>query len=89
MTDDVTPFECGLSWTVTLTDDRNFIGKEALVQQKEEGVKSQFVGLILTDKGVLKSRTKLLLLIKGNGITTSGTFSPTLKESIALARIPS
>lgn len=87
MTDEVTPFECGLNWTVSLTDDRDFIGKKTLVKQKEAGVKTQFVGLILMDRGVLRAG-QTIITEKGKGIITSGTFSPTLGESIALARLP-
>ncbi|MCF6808307.1 glycine cleavage system aminomethyltransferase GcvT [Thiotrichales bacterium 19S9-12] len=87
MTDEVTPFECGLDWTVSLTDDRDFIGKDALIEQKYKGIKTQFVGLILQDRGVLRSG-QTVVTEKGKGIITSGTFSPTLNKAIALARIP-
>ncbi|TNF69884.1 MAG: glycine cleavage system aminomethyltransferase GcvT [Gammaproteobacteria bacterium] len=87
MTDEVTPFECGLDWTVSLTDDRNFIGKSALIKQKIDGVNTKFVGLILLDRGVLRAGQKVVSE-EGEGTTTSGSFSPTLNQSIALARVP-
>ncbi|MCF6765007.1 glycine cleavage system aminomethyltransferase GcvT [Thiotrichales bacterium 19S3-7] len=87
MLDDITPFECGLDWTVSLTDDRDFIGKSALVTQKNNGITSKFIGLILLDRGVLRAGQKVVSE-QGEGIITSGSFSPTLNQSIALARIP-
>lgn len=88
MDEDVTPLESGLSWTVAMKDDRQFIGRKALEAQKEAGVKTKFVGLLLEDKGVLRAHQKVVVDGVGEGETTSGTFSPTIGKSIALARVP-
>lgn len=83
-----TPVESALMWTVALTDDRDFVGKEALLNKKP-AIDSKLVGLVLLDRGVLRHGQKVV--VEGSsktGIITSGTFSPTLSESIALARIP-
>lgn len=78
-----TPLDCGLSWTVGLKDDRHFIGKGALLSPS----KFKMIGLILEDKGVLRGHQTVLINGDTIGEITSGTFSPTLKKSIALARI--
>lgn len=82
------PLESGLSWTVDFKDAaRNFIGKSALTTRREQGNLRQFLGLVLVDRGVLRSHQKVVTR-HGNGETTSGSFSPTLNRSIALARLP-
>jgi aminomethyltransferase len=85
------PLESGLAWTVALEPkDRDFIGREALQRAQRLGHRD-FVGLLLEDRGVLRSHQKVM--VDGNssgasGEVTSGTFSPTLNRSIALARVP-
>lgn len=79
------PLDAGLGWTVDLQSERDFVGKAALVAG---GQQQQFAGLILRDKGgVLRAHQKVLTPA-GNGEITSGTFSPTLSQSIAFARLP-
>jgi aminomethyltransferase len=79
------PGEAGLSWTISLKDaDRDFIGRAAItglpVQQK-------MVGLVLQAKGVMRAHMTVLTA-GGLGEITSGTMSPTLGVSIAMARVP-
>lgn len=82
------PLESGLAWTVDFKDEnRDFIGKSALVTRREQGALRKFLGLVLLDKGVLRAHQKVVTA-KGDGETTSGSFSPTLNQSIALARVP-
>jgi aminomethyltransferase len=79
------PIESGLAWTVDLKDaGRDFIGRKALAALKPT---RQFVGLVLIDRGVLRSHQKVFTA-QGAGETTSGSFSPTTGKSIALARVP-
>jgi len=87
MDESVTPFESGLAWTVALKDERSFIGREALLEQKAGGVESKLVGLVLQDRGVLRPGQQITTKA-GPGVTTSGSYSPTLQKSIAFARIP-
>ena len=87
MDDDVTPLESGLAWTVAMKDDRPFIGRPALERQKAEGLRNKLVGLVLEGRGVLRPHQKVLTPA-GDGMTTSGTFSPTLQRAIAFARVP-
>ncbi len=82
------PLESGLSWTVDFKDEkRDFIGKSALAKRREAGNLRAFLGLVLLDKGVLRAHQKVVC-VQGEGEITSGSFSPTLNQSIALARLP-
>jgi len=87
MDESVTPLESALAWTVALKDERAFIGKEALMEQKVQGIESKLVGLVLQGRGVLRPAQRILT-DAGDGVTTSGSFSPTLQKAIAFARIP-
>jgi aminomethyltransferase len=79
------PFESGLAWTVAMEPaDRQFIGRTALENITPS---RQLVGLLLEDRGVLRGHQKVVTPA-GAGEITSGTFSPTLERSIALARVP-
>jgi aminomethyltransferase len=85
------PFESGLSWTVAMEPrDRNFIGRAALEAVKAQGgAARKLVGLMLEDRGVLRSHQKVVVPGQEAGEITSGTFSPTLERSIAFARVSS
>jgi len=87
MDESVTPLVSGLSWTVAMKDHRDFIGRAALEQQVLEGVPKKLVGLVLQDRGVLRPGQKVVTAA-GEGITTSGGFSPSLQKAIAFARVP-
>jgi len=82
------PLESGLSWTVSFENPaRDFIGRQALEALKAKGVERKFVALLLEDRGVLRGHQKVITPA-GEGEITSGTFSPTMEKSIALARVP-
>jgi aminomethyltransferase len=87
MDESVTPYEAGLAWTVALKDERAFIGREALLEQQARGIEQKLVGLVLQDRGVLRPGQRIVTEA-GEGVTTSGSYSPTLKKAIALARVP-
>jgi aminomethyltransferase len=84
------PLESGLAWTVSFDDPaRDFIGRKALESLKSAGLKSKLVALVLDDRGVLRGHQKVIAAGSDSaGEITSGTFSPTLEKSIALARVP-
>ena len=84
MDEQTSPLEAGLAWTVDLAAPRDFIGKSALAGRQPE---KQTLGLLLTDKGVLRAHQKVIAA-QGEGEITSGTFSPSMSRSIALARLP-
>jgi aminomethyltransferase len=118
MDEDHHPLESGLAWTVAFEPrSRDFIGREALENLRRTGSR-ELVGLLLEERGVLRSHQKVVVAAAGNaapgagntapgagntapgaaaaeasapppaGEVTSGTFSPTLNRSIALARVP-
>lgn len=88
MTEETSPLISALSWTIAFEpEDRDFIGRAALEQQKKDGVKQKLVGLLLEGRGVMRSHQKVVTEF-GEGEITSGGFSPTLQRSIAYARIP-
>ena len=83
------PLESGLAWTIAWTpEERNFIGMGAMLGQKEQGLTRKLVGLILKDKGIMRSGQTVIIPDEINGEITSGSYSPTLGCSIALARVP-
>ena len=89
MDETTSPLTSGLGWTIAWEPaERNFIGRQALEAEKAAGVKAKLVGLVLDDRGVLRGHQKVVVEGVGEGEITSGTFSPSLKQSIALARVP-
>jgi aminomethyltransferase len=89
MDETVSPLESGLNWTVAWEpQDRDFIGRAALVAQKSRPDTRKLVGLLVEDRAVLRSHQKVIVANVGEGEVTSGTFSPTLQRSIGLARVP-
>jgi len=89
MDEDVSPLDAGLAWTVDLAAPREFVGRAVL---ERNGAQRDWVGLILQKEngkagGVLRAHQKVLTPL-GEGEITSGTFSPSMQESIALARVP-
>ena len=85
MDESISPLEANMGWTLVF-NERDFVGKAALEKQQAEG-HAELVGLVMTDKGVLRAHQKVITE-KGEGEITSGTFSPTLGFAIALARVP-
>jgi len=89
MDETVSPLVSGLGWTVAWEPQaRDFIGRAALEQERAAGPAQKLVGLLLQDKGVLRNHQRVLVQGAGDGEITSGSFSPTLGRSIALARVP-
>jgi aminomethyltransferase len=91
MNEFITPFECNMSWTVDFSDsDRDFYGKKALENILKEENYNELVGIMLDERTILRQGQKLWFNENKDldGIVTSGTYSPTLKKPIALARIP-
>ena len=88
MDESVSPLAAAMAWTIAWEPvDRDFIGRVALEKEKLQGSKQKLVGLMLEDKGILRGHQKVITEF-GDGEITSGSFSPTLGVSIALARIP-
>ena len=82
------PFESGVGWTVDLSDEsRNFIGRSVLVTQKQNGAATLRIGIELQERGVLRAGQGVSIDGEEIGVVTSGTYSPTLQRTIALARV--
>ncbi|WP_390592549.1 glycine cleavage system aminomethyltransferase GcvT [Simiduia litorea] len=90
MDETISPLEANMAWTIAWEPaERDFIGRAVLTAQKAAGVKRKLVGLVLEEKGVLRGHQKVIVEgVADTGEITSGTFSPTLGYSIALARVP-
>lgn len=87
MDETVSPLAANMGWTISWEpEDRDFIGRAALVKAKEQGTE-KLVGLVMEQKGVLRGGLKVVAE-SGEGVITSGTFSPTLGFSVAMARVP-
>ena len=85
MDNTIQPSQAGLAWTVSLKDSsRDFIGRRAITDSPHNNA---FVGLKLNDRGVMRAAMPVRTAV-GEGVITSGTMSPTLGVSIALARLP-
>jgi aminomethyltransferase len=88
MDETTTPLESALNWTVAWEPtERDFIGRKALEQQRQAGVKTVLVGLLMEEKGVLRNHQKVIIDGLESGEITSGSFSPTLGKAIAFARV--
>lgn len=90
MDEKVSPLVANMGWTIAWEPaSRDFIGRPALEMQKQAGIQEELVGLVLRDRGVLRAEQRVSVEgIESKGLITSGTFSPTLGYSIALARVP-
>ncbi|QTF56767.1 glycine cleavage system aminomethyltransferase GcvT [Stutzerimonas frequens] len=89
MTEEVSPLAANMGWTVAWEPaERDFVGRAALEQQRAQGDLPKLVGLVLEERGVLRAHQVVRVIGVGDGEITSGSFSPTLGKSIALARVP-
>jgi aminomethyltransferase len=83
-----TPLEASLGWLVHLETPVEFIGRAALERQTAEGVSRKLVGLKLRGRAIARHGYPVLLDGEPVGVVTSGTWSPSLGEAIALAYVP-
>lgn len=81
---DITPLEAGVQFFVKL-DKADFIGRDALIQQKEAGLPRRLVGLEMIDRGIPRSHYPVYADGVKIGEVTTGTQSPTLKRNLGLA----
>lgn len=86
---DVSPLASNMAWSIAWEPAaRQFIGRAALEAERSAGVQHKLVGLVLEERGVLRAHQVVRIADVGEGEITSGSFSPTLSKSIALARLP-
>ncbi|VXC84282.1 aminomethyltransferase, tetrahydrofolate-dependent, subunit (T protein) of glycine cleavage complex [Pseudomonas sp. 8Z] len=89
MDENVSPLAANMAWTIAWEPStRDFIGRAALEAQQAAGCPNKLVGLVLEERGVLRAHQVVRVAGIGDGEITSGSFSPTLNKSIALARVP-
>jgi aminomethyltransferase len=84
LSQDISPLEAGLGFVVKLNKE-DFIGKQALARQKENGVPRKLIGLEMIDKGIPRTGYKVFHNDEEIGEVTTGTQSPTLNKNIGFA----
>lgn len=84
---EISPLEAGIGFAVKLTKAEDFIGKEALKVQKENGLSRKLVGIEMIDRGIPRHGYPVFKGDAQIGEVTTGTQSPTLKKNIGLALI--
>ncbi len=83
------PLASNMAWSIAWEPStRDFVGRAALEAERGQGVGEKLVGLVLEERGVLRAHQVVRVAEIGEGEITSGSFSPTLSKSIALARVP-
>ena len=89
MSEEISPLAANMAWTIAWEPaSRDFVGRAALQAQQAAGIADKLVGLVLEERGVLRAHQVVRVEGAGEGEITSGSFSPTLGKSIALARVP-
>ena len=84
--EDISPLEAGLGWITKL--DKEFIGKDVIAQQKENGIEKKLIGFKLIERGIPRQDYKILDENENEiGVVTSGTQSPVLKEGIGMGYV--
>lgn len=83
---DISPLEAGLGRFVKLEKD-SFIGRDALIMQKEQGLKRKLVGFEMIERGIPRNLYDVQIQGRNIGYVTTGSFSPTLKKNIGLALV--
>jgi len=87
--DTTSPLEAGLGWITKFVDENNFIDKDYLLKQKEDGLKQRLVGFEMIDKGIPRHGYEI---VDENGTkighVTSGTMSPMMKKGIGMGYVP-
>ncbi|MFD1850610.1 glycine cleavage system aminomethyltransferase GcvT [Oceanobacillus bengalensis] len=89
LSEDISPIEAGLSFAVKIHKDSDFIGKEALKKQLDEGPSRKLIGLEMVDKGIPRHGYAVYKEDVEIGFITTGTQSPTLQKNIGLALVQS
>ena len=84
--DKPTPLDAGLGWVIKFNKGE-FLGREHLLKQKEQGLQRKLVGVKLLTRGVPRSHYQVFKNGKSAGEVTSGTFSPTCKTGIGLCYV--
>lgn len=87
ITDETNPYEAALGWVVK-PKDKEFLGRDAMLKYKENGLKRKLVGLEVLGRGIARSHYKVFSFDKKEmGEVTSGTLSPSTNKAIAIAYV--
>ena len=86
ISDEITPLEANLGWICKL--NKEFLGRDALVKQKEKGLQRKLVGFEMIDKGIARDGFDVYVENEKVGFVTSGSPAPFLKKNIGLAFVP-
>ena len=86
--EDTTPLEAGLAWVVKLDKGGDFLGRGALLAQRDAGVRRTLVGFEVEGKGIARQGHPVLSGGEAVGVVTSGTWSPTLEKALGMAYVP-
>ena len=87
ITADITPIEAGLGFAVKVDKAADFIGKEVLKEQKENGAPRKLVGIEMIERGIPRHGYPVFVQGEKVGEVTTGTQSPTLKKNVGLVLI--
>jgi aminomethyltransferase len=87
LSQDISPLEAGIGFAVKLNKEADFLGKEALRKQKEQGLSRKLVGIEMIERGIPRHGYPVFAGEQQIGEITTGTQSPTLKRNIGLALI--
>ncbi|MDV2888024.1 glycine cleavage T C-terminal barrel domain-containing protein, partial [Alkalihalophilus pseudofirmus] len=82
---DISPLEAGIGFAVKLNKEAEFLGKEALAKQKENGIPRKIAGIEMMERGIPRHGYQVYKGEELIGEVTTGTQSPTLKKNIGLA----
>ena len=87
LSDDITTLEANLGW-ITKLQKGDFIGREALAEQKEKGITRKLVGFEMKDKGIARDGFDVYITGDKSGYVTSGSPAPYIKKNIGFAFVP-
>jgi aminomethyltransferase len=81
------PLEAGLGW-ITKLDKGDFMGRDAMLKAKQEGLSRRLVGMTVEGKAIPRHGYEIVVDDKAAGVVTSGTMSPMLEKGIAMGYVP-
>jgi aminomethyltransferase len=85
--EETTLLEANLGWIIKF-DKGEFLGRDALLQQRAQGVRKKLVGFEMIDRGIARDGYRVWVEGQEAGRVTSGTHAPFLKKSIGMAYVP-
>jgi aminomethyltransferase len=83
---ETTPWEAGLDWTVKL-DKGEFVGRAALVAERERGGARRVVGFEVEGRGIARQGHRVSAGGREVGVVASGTWSPTFEKALGTAKV--